>query len=293
MSWHLGPFLAFDTETSGVDVENDRIVSAAVIAMANGSADATEWMADPGIDIPAEASAIHGISTEHARTHGRPAVDVIIEIVAALSAAVETGTPIVGHNVVFDLTLTDREVRRHLGITLRAALGADPIVIDTMVLDKVACPFRRRVSETQGARQLRTLAETYGLGWDPDAAHGASYDALMAGRIAWHIGHIAHQRPSDRPDWVRHTTPNRFSRLAGHTLDELHAAQITWAQLDAASYQRWLRDPAKSGDKHDPGAVIDGMWPVRLPLTEREWRAEDEGDISPAAAGVDEAVSGS
>lgn len=292
MNWHLSPMLAFDTETSGVDVETDRIVSAAVIAMADGRADATEWLADPGIEIPAEATAVHGISTERARQLGRPAVDVIIELVAALSAAVESGVPLVGHNIVYDLTILDRETRRLLGIRLWAALGGEPLVIDTMVLDKVACPFRRRVSETQGARQLRTLAETYGLGWDEAAAHGASYDALMAGRIAWHIGRIAHLAPHQRPEWVRRTTPNRFSRLAGHTLPELHARQITWAEVDAASYQLWLRNPAKSKDKHDPAAVIDGMWPLRLPESEREWRAEDEGDISPdSVSAADKAAS--
>lgn len=271
MSWHLGPVKSFDTETTGVDVENDRIVSGAVIDMADGRADATEWLADPGIEIPAEATEIHGISTEHARAHGRPAKDVITELAAALSAAVETGTPIVGHNVVFDLTILDRETRRHLGLPLYEAIGGVPYVIDTMVLDKLAVPFRRRVSEKQGARQLKTVAETYGLGWDEAAAHGAAYDALMAGRIAWHIGRIAHQPVRERPQWVRSLHPGRFDRLRGHDLAELHTRQILWARLDAESYQRWLRDPVKAKEKYNGAAVIDGTWPLRpVPAAEAE-----------------------
>lgn len=63
--------------------------------------------------------------------------------------------------------------------------------------------------------------------------------------------------------------PNRFSRLASHTLEELHARQIEWAELNARSYELWLRNPVKAGTKHDPDAVIDGTWPLRpLPAAE-------------------------
>lgn len=270
MSWHLGPMAAFDTETTGVDLENDRIVSAAVIGMADGRADATEWLADPGIEIPAEVTEIHGISTEQARAEGRPAGEVVAELAAALSAAVETGTPIVGHNVVFDLTLLDRETRRHLGLPLYEALGGEPFVIDTMVLDRFTAPFRKRVSEKQGGYQLRTTAETYGLGWDEDAAHGASYDALMSGRVAWHMGHIAHLPRGERPAWVRVLRVARHNQLAGLSLAEVHERQIDWARLDADSFQRWLRSP-KAGDKQDANAVVDGTWPLRpIPAAEPE-----------------------
>jgi DNA polymerase-3 subunit epsilon len=269
VTWHLSPFTTYDTETTGVDVENDRIVSAAVIPMADGHADVTEWLADPGIDIPEAATKVHGISTAHAREHGRPAKDVLTEVVAALATAVEDGTPLVGHNIVYDLTLTDRETRRHLGLDLWTALGGTPYVIDTMVLDRLVAPFRRRVSEEQGPYQLRTTAETYGLGWNEDAAHGAAYDALMAGRVAWHMGHIAHQPPRERPQWVRQLHPGRFDKLRGLGLAELHDRQVLWARLDAESYQAWLRNPAKSKDKHGPAAVIDGTWPLRpLPAAE-------------------------
>jgi DNA polymerase-3 subunit epsilon len=263
VTWHLHPMLAFDTETTGVDVETDRIVSAAAIAMANGRADTTEWLADPGIDIPEAATAVHGITTQHARAHGRPAKDVITEVVAALSAAVESGVPLVGHNIVYDLTISDREARRHLGADLWTALGGRPFVIDTMVVDRFTAPFRKRVSETQGPYQMRTTAETYGLVWDEDAAHGAAYDALMSGRVAWHMGHIAHLPRGKRPPWVRVLRVSRHNHLAGLSLAELHERQIEWAAADAASYQAWLRNPKKAKDKYDPDAVIDGTWPLR------------------------------
>jgi DNA polymerase-3 subunit epsilon len=55
----------------------------------------------------------------------------------------------------------------------------------------------------------------------------------------------------------------RFDDLANVTVEELHQRQVKWAAADAASYQEWLRDPVKSGDKHNADAVIDGTWPLR------------------------------
>lgn len=72
MSWISGPLLAFDLETTGTDVETDRIVTAAVVRLeADGSVSRERtWLLDPGVAIPEQASAIHGISTERARAHG-------------------------------------------------------------------------------------------------------------------------------------------------------------------------------------------------------------------------------
>ena len=70
--WHRGRLVAFDLETTGVDVETARIVTAAVVRIdvAARTSHPTEWLVDPGIEIPAEASAIHGVTTERARAEG-------------------------------------------------------------------------------------------------------------------------------------------------------------------------------------------------------------------------------
>jgi len=76
----------FDLETTGVDVDTSRIVSAYVGVIADDGSviEQLDWLADPGIEIPAGASAVHGITTERARAEGRPAQQVVSEIVAAL-----------------------------------------------------------------------------------------------------------------------------------------------------------------------------------------------------------------
>ncbi|MFI5525028.1 exonuclease domain-containing protein [Streptomyces platensis] len=258
MTWHTNRLLSFDTETTGVDVNNDRIVTAAAIAV--GGDQPTEphtWLAHPGVDIPAEAAAIHGITTEVAHTKGMPAEQAIDGLTAVLAAHLNRGVPIVGHNVVYDLTILDRECRRY-GLPTLLDRYADPViwpVIDTRVLDQHVLPFRRRVSETQGARQLITLAQVYGLGWDEEAAHGSEYDAVMAARIAYRIGAIAHRPSGERPEFVRRARTQRFDAVAALDLEGLHHAQIEWAAAQAAGLQEYFR-------KTDPAAVVEGSWPV-------------------------------
>ncbi|MEV5770129.1 exonuclease domain-containing protein [Streptomyces antimycoticus] len=258
MSWHTGRLLAFDTETTGTNVEEDRIVTAAAIGVGRGEpAEPHTWLANPGIDIPEEATAVHGISTEHAHTKGMPAEQTIDSITTVVAGHLNRGVPIVGHNVVYDLTILDRECRRYGLPTLLDRYEDSVIwpVIDTRVLDQHVLPFRRRVSETQGARQLITLAQVYGFGWDEEAAHGSEYDALMAARIAYKINAIAHAPQTDRPSFVQRARTQRFNDVAGLDLEGLHHAQIKWAAEQAASLQEWFR-------KKDPAAVVNGSWPL-------------------------------
>lgn len=257
MKWHQGRLAAFDLETTGVSVENDRIVTAAVYGLGGGEpVEPHDWFVDPGVEIPAEATAVHGITTEEARTKGEPApgaVDYIAEVLAGYARA---GAAVVGHNVTYDVTLLDRECRRHGVPTLHARLGLHPLyVIDTRVLDTHALPYRRRPSKTQGARQLVTLAQVYGLPWDDEAAHGCSYDALVAARIAYRIGTLAHTPREDWPEQIATARRPRFGEFADLTLGELHARQVTLAAEQAAGLQQHFR-------KTDPQAVVDGSWPL-------------------------------
>lgn len=65
------PALAvFDLETTGVDVTSARIVTAfvGVLSVDGTLISSRSWLADPGVEIPAGAAAIHGITTERAGT---------------------------------------------------------------------------------------------------------------------------------------------------------------------------------------------------------------------------------
>jgi DNA polymerase-3 subunit epsilon len=62
----------FDLETTGLDLQTSRIVTAAVAVLnANGEAvEVHEWLVNPGIEIPEAAANVHGITTEMAQANG-------------------------------------------------------------------------------------------------------------------------------------------------------------------------------------------------------------------------------
>ena len=96
-----------------------------------------DWLADPGIEIPEQATAVHGISTERARAEGRPAPLVVAEIWRTVSAIRETGiaTLIVDRNARAVLAHTDRAVVLEKGRIVLAGESAD-IAADDGALDR-------------------------------------------------------------------------------------------------------------------------------------------------------------
>ncbi|WP_254773800.1 3'-5' exonuclease [Microbacterium sp. cf046] len=220
----------FDLETTGVDVAEDRIVTAHVgLLDASGSAIlARDWIADPGVEIPAAATAVHGISTEHARAIGAPACDVVEQVTDTLRSLLDAGIPVVAYNAAFDFSLLAREASRHGVLPLR---NPSP-VIDPLVLDKAYDRFRR------GKRTLAVVAEHYAVRLDD--AHEASADAVAAGRIAQALA-------------------GRFAGLMPPEADELHTRQIAWARAQAASLTEYFI----SIGRLDPDTELDGRWPIR------------------------------
>ncbi|MFD9222033.1 exonuclease domain-containing protein [Streptomyces sp. NPDC060064] len=247
MTWHTGPLLGWDLETTGIDVETARIVTAAAIDYKPGdSLDALPdrsrlWLANPGIAIPAEATSVHGVTTEQARANGRPAAQVADEIADTLAAALSTGIPVVAMNGRYDFSVLDRELRRYGLRTLWQRLGGDVPpgpVIDPYILDKQADKYRK------GSRKLESLAAHYGV--TLAAAHTADADALAAVEVAVAIA-------------------EKYPQLQVHP-EQLHVWQIRWAAEQAANFQLHLQ-------KMDRHAVVDGEWPL-IPLTsERKVRA--------------------
>ncbi|WP_017590507.1 exonuclease domain-containing protein [Nocardiopsis ganjiahuensis] len=232
--WHTRPMAAFDIETTGLNVEGDRIVTAALwrIDPAHGTKEVTTWLADPGIEIPEEATEIHGITTAHARAEGRPAAEVVPEIAAALEAVTAEGRPVVVYNAPYDLTLLDREIALHRP---GSPLAAQPLVVDPFVLDKQVDTFRR------GSRKLVDVCAHYEVPLAQEEAHGAAADALAAARLAWRIA-------ATHPE------------IAEMSAEDLHLAQVKWKAEQSASFQEYLR-------RRNPEAVVDGSWPL-IPATE-------------------------
>ncbi|MET8679618.1 3'-5' exonuclease [Streptomyces sp. NPDC004647] len=232
MGWHRELLIGFDLETTGTDIERDRIVTAALVRLEPGGSPVTKrtWLIDPGVPIPDEATAIHGISTGHAREHGTAAGEGVEEIVGAVAEVLRAGYPLVVMNARYDLSLLDRESRRH-GITpLSARLGRDPgPVIDPLVLDKHADRYRK------GKRTLEALCGHYGVRLVE--AHEAGADAVAAAEVALRIG-------------------EKHKELGSIDLPALHELQTAAAAKQAESFQEYLRRTS------DPQAYVERAWPL-------------------------------
>ncbi|WP_026553400.1 3'-5' exonuclease [Arthrobacter sp. H20] len=223
-SWHHHPRAAFDLETTGRDPLRARIVTASILlADAHGVVlEQHEWIADPGVEIPAEAAAIHGVSTDRARSEGQPVEQVIREVAAVLGRLFAAGVPVLAFNARYDFTVFASEGARH------AVPVPHPFpVLDPYIMDKQADRFRR------GKRTLTAMCEHYGVAFEN--AHTSAADVLATLQVAAVLA-------------------ERFQQL-NHSAEALHASQVVWAARQAASFQEYLR-------REDPAAVVEGRWPA-------------------------------
>jgi DNA polymerase-3 subunit epsilon len=102
------PLVVFDLETTGIDVEKDRIVQIALIRiMPDGGRETYETLVNPEQPIPAPASAVHGIKDEDVKD--QPTFSQIRGEVEEFL----TGADLGGFNSVnFDLPLLQAELKR-------------------------------------------------------------------------------------------------------------------------------------------------------------------------------------
>ncbi|HWH26051.1 MAG TPA: exonuclease domain-containing protein [Pseudolysinimonas sp.] len=229
MSIWDGRLAVFDLETTGVDVEHSRIVSACIAVIDPDGSPVTrwDWLADPGIEIPEGASDVHGITTERARADGSPSAVVVAEVTQTLRTLFGLGIPLVVYNAPYDLTLLDRECRRNKLVPIELPSP----VIDPLVIDKAVDRYR------SGKRTLVAAAERYKVSHED--AHDAAADALAAGRVA-----------------------QAMARAFPDELDvepaDLHGRQEIWYRQQAESFQSYIREK-----KGDATYVADASWPLR------------------------------
>lgn len=220
----------FDLETTGLDVTKARVVTAyiGVLDIDGNIVSAKSWVADPGIEIPEVAAAVHGYTTERARAEGRPASEVVPEIVETLRELFTAGTPVAAYNASYDFSLLHHDAIRNNV----APLDVPKPIVDPMVVDKKIDRFRK------GKRTLQAACDRYGV--DLGAAHDASADAVAAGRVF---------REMQR-EWAA-TAEMALDPLA------LHDAQIEWAREQAESFAKWLAEKGETSRRQG-----DGIWPV-------------------------------
>lgn len=231
MTWADGPLVGFDTETTGVDVGTDRIVTAAVVRRDRSGTTARTWLVDPGVPIPEAATAVHGITTEQARAAGRPPAEALEEVAATLAAAFTRGEPVVAFNAAYDLSLLDAELRRHGLPTLPERIGREVrVVLDPLVLDRWADRYR------PGKRRLGDVCAHYGV--VTDTLHAADADVVAT------LDVLA-------------AMCRRFPGLSRWDLEALHDGQVRAHRRWAEGFNAWRLGQGLDG----PGAEL--TWPLR------------------------------
>lgn len=221
----------FDLETTGIDVETARIVTGFIgDVVDNGKGGVTvendmDLLVNPGVEIPARATEVHGITTEHAAAHGiDPGVAATL-LAASIAEAIGAGIPMVVFNAPYDFTLLDRELRRngHAPLNMDGAL-----VIDPFVLDKTFDKYRK------GKRTLEAMTKHYGIRLDD--AHTARADAVATGHLALLLA--------------------RHPLFQGRPLDGMTKLQADWYASQAWDFQQYKR-------RTEPDFVAPQEWPMR------------------------------
>ena len=229
-AWPTGELLGLDFETTGIDRFNDVPVSYALVSVVEGVV-VRSWsgLIDPGREIPAEATAVHGISTERARDEGMPLREAMSLVSDAVVAASARGVPLAGMKLDYDLTILETQARRLCGWgpTRRGWCGP---VLDAVVIDRHFDPDRK------GRRTLVDLCAHYGI--EIGKAHDASADATASIEVLFALA-------------------LRYDALWGCDLARLHHDQIDWHREWTEGYDLW-----RLAEGMIPIDPRDYMWPV-------------------------------
>jgi len=163
--------IGFDTETTGLDVVKDRVVSAALVGQDKRGEEVfrEEWLINPGILIPREATKIHGITNDVVMEDGQDPAEAIEQITGLLEKALKAGCALVIQNAPYDLGMLDSEARRYSVVPLAERLPVMP-VLDPVMLAKVA--------KLEGRHSLAALSSRFGV--TNPRAHTAYADAVTA-----------------------------------------------------------------------------------------------------------------
>jgi DNA polymerase-3 subunit epsilon len=159
--------IVLDTETTGLDPgQGHRLVEVGCVELLNRIPTGATFHAylNPDRDMPAEAFAIHGLSTEFLKGHKR-FIEVVDEFLTFIGDA-----PLVIHNAGFDHAFLCAELKR-----AERLLIARERLIDTLLLARRKHPA--------GPNRLDDLCARYGIDNSRRTKHGALLDAELLAEV--------------------------------------------------------------------------------------------------------------
>lgn len=156
-------FIAFDLETTGIQSKNDAIVEVGAVRF-DGSEPVGSFstLVNPGRPIPAEASAVNGISD--AMVADQPLIQDVLGKFADFCGDL----PLVAHNASFDCKFMLKAVEDHRSPAPKG------VVLDTLALSRVIFPGMANY-------KLGTLVNHFGF--SGGTFHRAEEDSIYCGRL--------------------------------------------------------------------------------------------------------------
>jgi DNA polymerase III epsilon subunit family exonuclease len=241
------PWVALDLEMTGLDDEHDRICEIGLVWGRDGAAGG-EWstLVDPGVPMPADARAVHGLDAAALRGAPRFA-DVVDAVLPRLEGAL-----VLAHNAAVDVAFLARASAR-AGRTLPAMH-----VVDTLTMARRTLALRRHRLMDVGAV----------LGLAPSRTHRALDDArttfgvfsrlldLLDGGRALTVNGLEHRlHDLGRTSEVRHAArkaiasalaARRTVRLTYVSRDDQGHAVLTAREVDVwrvkgSKFEGWCR----------------------------------------------------
>jgi DNA polymerase III subunit epsilon len=160
--------IVLDTETTGLDpAQGHRLVELGCIELLNRIPTGATFHVylNPERDVPAEAAAIHGLTTEFLKD--KP---LFIDVVDDFLAFIGEEAPLVIHNASFDHGFLCAELKR-----VERVLIARERLIDTLMLARRKHPA--------GPNRLDDLCVRYGIDNSRRTKHGALLDAEILAEV--------------------------------------------------------------------------------------------------------------
>jgi DNA polymerase-3 subunit epsilon len=160
--------IVLDTETTGLDpAQGHRLVELGCVELLNRIPTGATFHVylNPERDVPAEAAAIHGLTSEFLKDKPRFA-----EVVDDFLAFIGDDAPLVIHNAGFDHGFLCAELKR-----IERALIARERLVDTLLL--------ARRKHSAGPYSLDAMCARYGIDNSRRTKHGALLDAEILAEV--------------------------------------------------------------------------------------------------------------
>ncbi|MEP9397644.1 DNA polymerase III subunit epsilon [Mesorhizobium sp. KR2-14] len=159
--------IIFDTETTGLDSREDRIIEIGAIELVNRFPTGQTfhvYINPQGKQVHPDALAVHGISNE--RLANEPTFPEIVEQFLAFFE----GAKLIAHNASFDMGFINAELAR---------LG-HPAIDDERVIDSLVLARRKH---PMGPNSLDALCRRYGINNSHRTFHGALLDSQLLAEV--------------------------------------------------------------------------------------------------------------